>query len=196
MPPKPPGPDGTADASGSAPSFLDAELRFVTPELARVLEVWREKRGARTMPARADLTIRDLAFALPNVGFVDVVWEDGTLRFRVRLMGSQLDGFFAPMTGRFIDEAVPERFASKWASHWRPAIDRCAPMRTVSRVEFAERRWFVSEALHTPLATDGEAPDVLMIVTYFHTTEGFEGRSREIAERLQRELAQRTRVPA
>ena len=42
----------------------------------------------------------------------------------------------------------------------------------------------------------GETPDVLMVVTYFHTTEGFEGRSREIAERLQRELSQRTRVPA
>jgi len=176
---------------GSAPWFADPALKFVTPELKRAVDVWQEKRGTRTMPAREDMTIRDLAFTLPNIGFVDIVKVDGVVRFKVRLMGSVLDEFVAPMTGRFIDESVPERFATKWATHWQPAIDRRAPLRAVSRVEFAERRWYVSEALHAPLATDGETPDVLMVATYFHSTEGFEGRSREMAERLQRELAER-----
>jgi hypothetical protein len=177
---------------GSAPWFADPALKFVTPELKRAVDVWHEKRGTQTMPSREDMTIRELAFALPNIGFVDIVKVGDATRYKVRLMGSVLDEFVAPMTGRFVDEVVPERFATKWASHWQPAIDRRAPLRAVARVEFAERRWYVSEALHAPLATDGETPDVLMVATYFHSTEGFENRSRDIAERLQRELAERT----
>ena len=177
---------------GSAPWFADPALKFVTPELKRAVDVWHEKRGTRTMPSRDDMSIRDLAFALPNIGFVDIVKTGGVTRFKVRLMGSVLDEFVAPMTGHFVDEVVPERFATKWATHWQPSIDQRAPLRAVARVEFAERRWYVSEALHAPLATDGETPDVLMVAAYFHSTEGFEGRSRDMAERLQQELAQRT----
>ncbi len=192
MPNAPSDSDATPAGPGSAPWFADPTLQFVTPELKRALDVWQEKRGTRTMPAREDLTIRDLAFVLPNIGFVDIVTTDGMPRFKVRLMGSVLDEFVAPMTGRFVDEAVPERFAKKWATHWQPSIDQRAPLRAVARVEFAERRWYVSEALHAPLAQDGETPDVLMVAAYFHSSEGFEGRSREMAERLQRELAQHT----
>jgi hypothetical protein len=196
MPPIPSDSNATPAAPGSAPWFADPELKFVTPQLKRALDVWRAKCGARTMPARGDLTIRDLVFTLPNIGFVDIVRENDGMRFKVRLMGSLLDEFVAPMTGRFVDQAVPERFATKWATHWQPAIDHRAPLRAVARVEFAERRWYVSEALHAPLAQDGETPDVLMIAAYFHSTEGFEGRSRDMAERLQRELTERAAAVA
>jgi hypothetical protein len=174
--------------------FIDPELKFATPELQQTAELWRAKCGTRTMPSRDDMTIRDLAFTLPNVGFADVVREGDDVRFRIRLMGSALDEFFAPMTGKFLDQAVPAHFADKWSAQWLPVVEQRAPQRIVSRVEFGERRWYIAEALHAPLGNDGETPDVLMLVTHLHTTEGFENRTRDIAEQLQRELAERVKA--
>ena len=154
-----------------SPILCDPGLAFVTPQLKAALDVWRSKRGTRRMPARAHMTIQDLKFALPNLAFLALVREGDRLRYKVRLMGSELDLFVAPMTGRFIDEAVPPPFAEKWSALWQPAIETRAPFRTAGRVEFRERRSYVAETLYAPLAEDGETVDTLMIVNFYHLHE-------------------------
>jgi len=177
--------------SHGAPWFGTYELDFATPELARVAAAWEAKRGARTMPARADLGIRDLKFALPNLTFLDIVRGGEQLRFRVRMMGSVLDEQVAPMTGRFLDEVVPAHFASKWAGQWMPAIDGRRPRRAAGRVEFAGRRWYVAESLYAPLANDGETPDILMVVAFYHALDNVDGGMRDVAGRLKSEIEAR-----
>lgn len=161
-----------AQAGNAAwPVVSDPALAFVTPQLTAALSVWREKRGARAMPARRDMTIQDLRFVLANLAFVAIVREGGRERYKVRLMGSDMDARVAPMTGRFIDEAVPAHFAEKWCALWRPAIETRAPIRSLGRVEFRDRRHTIAEALYAPLADDGENPDTIMIAMFHHMSE-------------------------
>jgi hypothetical protein len=176
----------------SWPLIADSQLCFVTPQLKTALAVWQAQRGARTMPARSDLTLRDLKTVLPNLAFMNIVRDGPRIRFKVRLAGSALDSFVsgAP-TGHFIDEAVPTRFAEKWAALWQPTINARTPTRTVGRVEFPNRRYYVSEALFAPLADDGETPDILMIAAYFHAPGHSVTRGDPIAAQLMNELGER-----
>lgn len=184
---------GDAPAQRSAwPVICDRSLAFVTPQLKQTVDVWRAKAGKRIMPARGDLTIKDLKFTLPNLAFLSIVREPARVRFKVRLMGSDLDANVLPATGQFVDEAVPAQFAEKWASLWLPAIETRTPLRCVGRQEFRERRCFLSETLFAPLADDGETPDVLMIASYYHLLDETEARPNPIAARLAVELGERT----
>src|SRR5262249_3984492 len=98
------------------PLLADPRLSFATPQLQSVYATWSAKCGDRVMPARADMTLRDLKTALPNIAFLDVVREGEHVRFKVRLAGGAYDNFLGTTpTGRFIDETVPHAFAKKWA---------------------------------------------------------------------------------
>lgn len=180
----------TLGGNAEWPVVCDPTLAFVTPQLKATLDVWRRKRGQRLMPARADMTIQDLKFVLPHLAFVAVVREGERMRYKVRLMGSELDARVVPMTGLFVDEAVPLRFAEKWSATWGPAIETRSPFRVVGRVEFRDRRSTVSETLIAPLADDGEAPDVLMVAVYYHFFDAAEP-AQAIAAQLIGELGER-----
>ena len=114
------------------PLIADPHLRFLTPQLKTVLALWHTTRGSQTMPARSNLTMRDLKTALPNLAFLNIVRDGARLRFKVRLAGGALDHFLdGPTTGRFVDEAIPDEFAQKWAAE--DAIKRVSGVRTVAQ---------------------------------------------------------------
>lgn len=173
--------------TAAAPWFASFALDFATPQLKRGAEVWSAKRNGRTMPSRNDLTIGDLKFLLPNLAFIDIVRSE-TMRFRVRLMGGMLDELVAPMTGHFIDEVVPAHFAQKWSRQWMSAITGRQAVRSVGRVEFAGRRWYVAESLYAPLAHDGETADILMVVAFYHAIDKTEAGTTDVARQLMAEI--------
>ena len=176
----------------SWPMISDPRLRFATPQLQTVLDVWTAKRGTRRLPSRGDLTLRDVKVALPNIAFMNIVREGARLRFKVKLVGGELDRFVGgPITGRFLDEAVPVHFAEKWIALWLPAIEGRVPTRTVGRTEFADQRYYVCEALHAPLADDGETPDIFMLVAYFHFIPPEGAQHADLATRLMSEVGER-----
>jgi hypothetical protein len=161
---------------------------FVTPQLQHIANVWEERRGLRSMPARSSLTLRDLACALPQLSIVDVVTQGYSTRFKVRLMGSELDQILAPMTGRFIDEAVPPPHSDRWASFLSGALKHRAPIRALSRAEYRDRRLYLVEALVAPLADDGENADKVLIACFYHLYQGLEGKPSSVVARLTHEL--------
>jgi hypothetical protein len=71
----------------------DPHLRFLTPQLKTVFEVWTSKRESRTMPSRGDLTLRDLKTALPNLVFMNIVRDGARMRLQAKLVGSELERF-------------------------------------------------------------------------------------------------------
>src|SRR5690349_21339918 len=75
------------------PLIDDPNLCFITPQLATVRDVWMAKRAGRTLPSRADMTLRDLKTALPNIALLDITSTAGRMRFKVRLCGAALDTF-------------------------------------------------------------------------------------------------------
>jgi len=178
------------------PLMDDPHLAFVTPQLKTVLNVWREKRGSRTLPARADMTLREVRTALANIALMDIQSTGGRMRFKVRLSGGAIDAFLgSPPTGRFLDEVVARDFAEKWAATWRPSISARCANRIIARVEFQNHRCFVSETLNAPFADDGENPDVFMTATYFHSRDDLGARA-DIATQLTAELGPLAHPPA
>jgi len=146
----------------------DPNFAFVTPQLKSILQVWEAKRGVRVAPCRTDFSMRDLKFALANVAVLALVREGTRTRFRVQMMGSQIDTYIGAMTGKFVDEAVPAAFADKWTGLWAGAIETGRVQRSVGRVEFGGKSYYVAESLFAPLAADGEHPDAVLVSTYFH----------------------------
>jgi len=170
------------------PLVCDPGLKFVTPALAHVNELWHEKQLGREMPARRDFSLRDLKDVSPNLGFAEVVREGQTIRLRAKLVGSELDQFIGGrLTGRYLDEIATPRFAQKWCALWMPALENRVPTRTVGRVEYADKKFFISEAFRAPLSEDGKAVDTLMLVDYFHYVHGDVSKD-PIVEKLTGEL--------
>ena len=150
------------------PYICDPNLAFVTPQLKKMLQAWELKRGARIMPCRADFGLRDLRFALPNVAVVALVREAARTRFQVCLMGTQLETYVGPLTGKFIDESLPKAIAEKWSSLLSIAAETRRATRSAGQVEVGGKNQYVFEKFCAPLADDGEHPDRLLIATYFH----------------------------
>jgi hypothetical protein len=103
------------------------------------------------------------------------------------MMGSMLDELVAPITGASSMSRAPA-LRKKWTAQW---ISTAKPRRAAGRVEYAERSWYVAESLYAPLAQDGETPDILMVVAFYHATDKGEGASRDIAARLTAEVEAR-----
>jgi hypothetical protein len=177
-------------AAGTSPAST-----IITPQLQRILGVWEECRGARTLPARTSLTLPALKFALPQLGILDIVDDGPQTRFRVRLMGGELDRILAPMTGRFIDDAVPSPHLERWTSMLSRALHLRAPIRAASRMEYRDQRRYLVEALVAPLADDGETPDRLLVACYYHLHKNLDENPDEIAGQLIKELDQPANRP-
>ena len=122
---------------------------------------WREKRGDRAMPARADLDPLEIPTLLPIVGLVDVL-DDGA-RFRYRLVGTEMvDADGHDPTGRFLDEALPDSGYADYliglfreVTRERRALYGESDSRGRGRIECQVRR------LLMPLSRDGQAVDMI-----------------------------------
>ena len=135
-------------------AIADARLRAL-------FGYWREKRGDRAMPARADLDPLEIPTLLPIVGLVDVL--DGGERFRYRLTGTEIvdvDGY--DPTGRFLDEALPDSgYADYLIGLFREVTQERRPLygesdfRGPGHIERRVRR------LLMPLSRDGRAVDMI-----------------------------------
>ncbi len=135
-------------------AIADARLRAL-------FGYWREKRGDRAMPARADLDPLEIPTLLPIVGLVDVL--DGGARFRYRLTGTEIvdvDGH--DPTGRFLDEAPPDAGYADYliglfreVTRERRALYGESDSRGQGRIERRVRR------LLMPLSCDGRSVDMI-----------------------------------
>lgn len=186
--------ESRADSSGgrSAPYVCDPALSFVTPKLKQLLQVWNEKRASVSVPSRADFGIRDLYFALPNIAIVACIHKEGRRRFRVQLMGSQLDAYVGPMTGKFIDEVLPGGIAEKWSTIWSGALAANGPHRSAGQVEVAGKGYYVFEKFCAPLRADGEDAKPLLVATYFHPCDNTLPEANRLGIRLGKEIEARS----
>lgn len=170
-----------------SPLMFDETLQFQTPQLHEMLAVWRAKCAGRPFPRRADFGIRDLVKVLPQTGIVDLVASASGPRFFVRLNGSALDHYFAPIMGQFVDEVVPPYFAQRWTSIFMAPLTSRKPMRGVSRTEFRDQMYLVGEILLLPLAEDGQTPSGTLYAVFHYGSNDVNERRLKIYERLSAE---------
>jgi len=142
----------------------DAALQFRHAELAAFFAYWQEKRGRRRMPARADLLPHELRRHLPFMMLTDVLRDDSRLRFRCRLVGTEIcRAAGRDATGRYWDDLVPPAEYETVTQSLRTVAASGEPRRLTGRLWQPSREWMGFESVDLPLSDDGST--VNMIVT-------------------------------
>jgi len=177
----------TAVAGQRSPLLFDYKLSLQTPALREMLAVWEQRRGARIMPRRSDFSMRDLVKVLPQTGIVDLRHDARGARLFVRLSGSALDHFFAPLTGQYIDEAVSPYFAERWTTIFMEPLNARAPLRGLSRTEFRDQLYLVGESLLLPLSEDGTTASGLLYAIFHYSSNEVNARRAQVYAALAEE---------
>jgi hypothetical protein len=138
------------------PFVIDRTAAVTRPSTIKALEYWRARKGARAMPSRADISPAALRAVLPQIGLVDLPGpNDRPTAYTVRLAGDAIQQVFGPLTGKPIDEFLPQDTLARWVTCFDAARTEAAPVRINSRVAYQNKTWLQAEVLLAPLGQDG-----------------------------------------
>jgi hypothetical protein len=143
---------------------------FEAPKLVEVHALWESRSAPGKLPARAEFSARDLLRVLPVLMIAEIVRTDDRMRFRYRYVGTQMASTIGEMTGRFLDEVLPEPSLERTTACYQATVDAREPLRVVTRSSLNTVSYLSAEILSAPLAGDGTTVDMLMTVTSFRTT--------------------------
>lgn len=149
---------------------LDPELRFQRPELRVLAALWEEKRAGRIVPDRADFSPFVLRPYLPRVLIYEIVDDNGTRRFRIRLYGTLISRYSGrDPTGKFVDEIMTEQAYRDFNNGLSWAADNAKPLRAVGSYYFVDRSFVQFESITLPL-TIGQRGTIeqLLNITYYN----------------------------
>lgn len=136
----------------------DPSLAFRDPEHRRLLAIWRAKAGTRKMPARSEMTARDLKDFLRNIVLLQREIIDGVPHYRWRLIGTGVTGVLGHNTGKLLDDTVPGEHLGRWNEVANLILESQQPLRFVGRVQIEDRDYLRGENLYLPLADDAGVP--------------------------------------
>jgi hypothetical protein len=148
-------------------SFCDPVLAFETPGLTTVLALWREKAGTRAVPSRSDFSLRALKEFLQDIAIYERVPAGSGSRYRVRLMGTAFAETMGDLTGKFLDDAVPEPFLQRWYAALDAAFEACAPLRFVARSNTFNKSFLIAEYFQAPLLDDSGEATLVLAASHF-----------------------------
>lgn len=136
------------------------------PKLRQLYEYWNDKRGARAMPARADLDPLDMTFVMGNIVLVDVI-EGEAPRFRIRLYGTNLtEQARIEMTGKMLDELPLSGFRNLTQQSLMQVV-RTKQLFHAQRDQVLDGRRRVYEAIILPLSGDGDRIDRILCGMFY-----------------------------
>lgn len=140
-------------------------------QLKALFAYWRQNKGDRRAPARADIDPAEIKALLPYVGLVDVTREP--LRFRYRLVGSSITmGYGAELTGRFLDEADINGHEHDIVAEYARVAETGEPVCATWEYTRNDGRHMRYERLALPLMSDGKSVDMLFGGAVFETAYG------------------------
>ena len=129
------------------------------PDLQTLFAYWSQKRGARAMPARADIKPAEIKPLLPDV----MIWS-AIDPFPIRLVGDHIVNFVGTNnTGKPATEGMPPDAAAVMRAVILHVIAAKAP-----RFRFGRAFWLPKkdyrffEAAYLPLSADGETVDMIL----------------------------------
>jgi hypothetical protein len=132
------------------------------PKLQQLYAYWDARRGARNMPARADIDPLDMMFVIGNIILVDVLAET-PLRFRIRLHGTNLvQRVGYELTGKMLDDLPVNDFRRLAQQSFTEAVTTATPLAGY-RDRVIDGRLARYETVILPMSGDGERVDMLLI---------------------------------
>lgn len=148
------------------PSFCDASLAFQRLELRTMLATWHCHAAGDRVPCRKEFTPRVLKSLLRNV----VIYErvvNGSIRYRVRLMGTAFAEIMGELSGRYLDEVIPQAFLPRWYAALDAALEAGAPLRFISQADSVEKDYLVGEYFEAPILADDGSLSMVLAAGHF-----------------------------
>ncbi|HUO98049.1 MAG TPA: PAS domain-containing protein [Rhizomicrobium sp.] len=155
-----------AAARAGWPILCDDTCDFTHPMLGGLLELWREE-AEQGIPERQEMTARKLQPFMSNVAIYERLSERTQRRYRVRLMGSNIVQHYGELTGKYIDEVVPEKYLARWYALSDVAICGRKPVRVLLRADTFDKSHIVAEYLCAPLLADGGGAKFVLLGMVF-----------------------------
>ncbi len=141
--------------------FCDPTLAFSDPVYEQCLSLWRSKAGPRTMPAKSEITPRDLKDFLRDVVICQRVAVNPS-RYVWRLAGAKVAEVTGYHPGKTLEETVPPEVLSRWIECADLILDGGRPLRFLGRVQLNGREYLSAENLFLPLADDEGKPTFVL----------------------------------
>jgi len=138
--------------------------QFDHPACAFLHDLWHRKRGARTMPSRADFSPIQLKQHIGWVTILDVL--PNKLDFRYRLIGTLVTEYFSTdWTGKTVVEAFAshgDAVAKRANSTFRKVARDGVVMRVSGDANWLAEGMEEFEAIYLPLSDDGGSVDHIL----------------------------------
>lgn len=141
--------------------FCDHTLAFSEPCYTQLLELWRRKAAGRAMPARSEITARDLKDILRHILLFERVSQNPS-RYKVRLLGTGLHDMAGELTGKMVEDIIPPEHLPRWIACGDLILDGGQPMRFLGRVHLEGREYLNAENLYVPLSNDNGEPTFVL----------------------------------
>ncbi|HEY4116051.1 MAG TPA: PAS domain-containing protein [Rhizomicrobium sp.] len=155
-----------AKAAGWA-ALCDANLAFGDPRFDPLVTIWHEAAAQGRLPRRPELGPRTLKLLLKNIAIYERAVAGGTVRYRVRLMGTAFADVMGDLSGKFLDEAVPPQHLPRWHAALDAAIAAGAPLRFMSRSDTTAKSYLVAEYFEAPLVAEDGSVSLILAAGYF-----------------------------
>jgi len=141
--------------------FCDPTLAFSDPVYKQFLSLWQSKAGTRAMPAKSEITPRDLKAFLSDIVVCQRICEDPP-HYVWRVIGSKVTEVVGHKTGKTIEESVPAELSARWIECADLILNGGQPLRFLGRVHLKDREYLDAENLFVPLANDDGCPTFVM----------------------------------
>jgi len=141
--------------------FCDPTLAFSNPVHLGFLSLWQSKAGTRAMPAKSEITPRDLKDFLRDIVVIHRVAENPS-QFVWRLIGTKVGEVVGHNTGKTLEESAPPELCARWIECGDLILDGGQPLRFLGRVHLTGREYLDAENLFVPLANDEQRPTFVM----------------------------------
>jgi hypothetical protein len=138
------------------PVHIDRSLNLTRTSTIKGRDYWLALRAGRPMPARADISPRDMREFLPYVGLAELVsLPEGGEDYAMRLAGGKIEEIFGSLTGQHIRKFLSPEIASRWRLIFDEVHRSKAPLVATSRVAYNNMRHLKQELFIAPLGEDG-----------------------------------------
>ena len=153
-------------ASKGWPLLCDETCSFDHTMLSELLALW-QREASNGIPSRNALTARKLQPFMRNIALYERNGEGAQRRYRVRLMGSGIVQYYGELTGKFFEEAVPEKYLERWYAWTDISLLAEKPLRIVLRADTFDKSYLTAEYLCAPLKTEAGLAKFVLVGMVF-----------------------------
>lgn len=150
------------------PELDDFAGTLVRRKHRKVFDYWRSLAPPCQLPGRQHFDPLDLPDLLANIILYDVVREDGRMRIRFRLVGTDnVQRYGRDATGLWFEEAYEGDVLKAMLDTYCGVAETGAPSLTHNRMPIKGKEFVEYDRLILPFASDGETADMLLSLMVF-----------------------------